>query len=250
MKKIIVAGDSHTRSFALRKNLIPVFLGPGKEINLSSHNLHKVEKKLKQLIKKIKNIDYDLFLFLGEPNVRYQLEKGWYPFKDKTTQSVVNHKYLKECADNYVKLAQSFNAKLITPTSAYNKSVKGLKYFNKYLCSVNNVNVIDVFSKTIKSEKVREEFLFENLIEDPIHLNMKIADVFFEVLSQNSDKHRIFENHQKIIKPYLNEKNLKDIFKENRFGTLTLDDSNLINKISKKLLNSIYDQKINNQFEN
>lgn len=41
MKRIVLIGDSHTRSFAFRDNIIPVFLGPGKEKNQVLSNVNK-----------------------------------------------------------------------------------------------------------------------------------------------------------------------------------------------------------------
>jgi hypothetical protein len=62
MKQIVIIGDSHTRGFAFRDNIIPVFLGPGKEINLDPKNRNQIFKKLKK-IKRMFPIDrYDIYL--------------------------------------------------------------------------------------------------------------------------------------------------------------------------------------------
>ena len=105
MKKIVIFGESHTRSFAYIENLIPVFMDSGKTINLDNKNIKNVRNKIKNLRDKLPKDDYIFFTFLGEPNVRYQLDNDWYIHKNKNFKGndKINKDYLDQCIENYKK---------------------------------------------------------------------------------------------------------------------------------------------------
>lgn len=53
MKKLIIIGESHTRSFSYRDNVLPFFMGNGKTINLSTKNITKIDSKIKNILSTI-----------------------------------------------------------------------------------------------------------------------------------------------------------------------------------------------------
>lgn len=226
MKKIVIFGESHTRSFAHINNVLPVFMDSGKSINLDTKSIKNVESKINTLRKKLPKDDYIFFSFLGEPNVRYQLNNDWYIHKDKNFKYTgdVNEEYLDQCIFNYRKLILKLDFPLyvITPTTAYEPSLKSLKYFNKKLIEVFGDKVVDIFSNTLHKGKVKEEFKDPNFEDDPIHLNSNIVDIFFKQLVSKdifkADEISNFKKNKKLV--YSNH--VKEMFNKNRFGTLKL----------------------------
>ena len=59
MKKLIILGESHTRSFAYRKNIFPFFMGSGMYINLDKSNITKVNTKIKEVLSTIDKSECD-----------------------------------------------------------------------------------------------------------------------------------------------------------------------------------------------
>jgi hypothetical protein len=226
MKKIVIFGESHTRSFAYIENLIPVFMDSGRRINLDNKNIKNVRSKIKTLKDNLPDGDYIFFTFLGEPNVRYQLDNDWDIHKN--TKFKVNDKidkrYLDQCVKNYKELFDDLGiiSYVITPTTAYQPSIKSLIYFNEKLKEVFNDKVIDIFSTTLVDGTIKDSFKDPNFENDPIHLNSKIVDEFFNqlVLKNVINKEEIdyFTKNKELV--YANH--IKDIFQKNRFGTFNL----------------------------
>jgi len=231
MKRIVVVGDSHTRSFAFRDNIIPVFLGPGKEINLDSKNKNQVFKKIKK-IKKMFPIDrYDIYIYMGEPNIRFQLGFGWSPHLEKSqVLSNVNKEYIAVCCDNYIEYANFLNAKILTPTTGYAPSIEGLKYLTKLLKEKAKEHIIDIFSETIMTNTVKPFLLQKNYLYDPIHLNLNISKVFLDKLSIIDSKINI-DNFKCKDNLNINSKDLESVFFKNKFGTLSLQKNNFFIKL-------------------
>ena len=244
MKKIMIIGDSHTRSFALRKNVYPVFLGNGKKINLSYTSLINLEKQLIKLFKKINRDEYHCFIYLGEPNVRYQLMNNWYPHLEDNIKVNVNKSYLKKCASNYIKIAEKYNLSIITPTTGLDECIIPMKFFIK--CLLKNKTpttyIVDMFSKTVKSFKIIDEYKNQNYSEDTIHLNSKVCDLFLDILLEQNfitkdDRMNFFEN---ITFDQFDNRDLIRAFKSNKFNTLTIkeDSENIFFRIIKKIFNN------------
>ena len=115
MKKLIIIGESHTRSFSYRENVLPFFMGNGKTINLSTKNITKIDSKIKNILSTIDKENSITFLFLGEPNCRYPLKKKWDPHWDEIRNKPLNipetfdndiNGLLKVCLD-YSKLSRN-----------------------------------------------------------------------------------------------------------------------------------------------
>ena len=187
-RKIAIMGDSHTRSFAHISNTIPVFLSSGSTINLDDKFYLGVSEKIKKVYSEISEIESDVvfFLYLGEPNVRYQLNNDWYVHWDKKFiyDGSINKKYLDKCLDNYRKIIDSldFYPYVITPTTAFNPSLPSLKYFNLNLKRQFGERVVDIYTDTIDRETgtVKESLRDPNFERDPIHLNSSISRIFFK----------------------------------------------------------------------
>ena len=231
MKQIVIIGDSHTRGFALRDNIIPVFLGPGKEINLDPKNRNQVLKKLKK-IKRMFPIDrYDIYIYMGEPNIRFQLGFGWSPHLEKNKVLFnVNKDYIAVCCNNYIEYASFLNAKILTPTTGYAPSIEGLKYLTKLLKEKAKEITIDIFSDTIMTTSIKPFLLQKNYSYDPIHLNLNISDVFLNKLSTIDSKINI-DNFKRKDNLNIYSKDLESVFSKNMFGTLSFHKNNFFIKL-------------------
>ena len=84
--KIWVIGDSHARAFSYNNNFIPFFVGEGRE------HCFRNDKCLSNVISKVLNITKEIItqdtivLFLGEPDTRFYLGRGWKPWKKKSNK--------------------------------------------------------------------------------------------------------------------------------------------------------------------
>jgi len=244
MKKIMIIGDSHSRSFALRKNIYPVFLGNGKKINLANTSLINLEKQLVKLFKKINRDDYHCFLFLGEPNVRYQLMNNWYPHLEDKMKVNLNKTYLRQCAFNYLKIAEKYTLSIITPTTGLDECIIPMKFFIK--CLIENKKpttyIVDLFSKTVKSFKIIDEYKNQNYSQDPIHLNSKVCDLFLDILLEQNfitkdDRMNFFKN---ITFDQFDNRDFIKAFKNNKFNTLTIkeDSESIFLRVINKVFNN------------
>ena len=191
MKPLIIIGESHTRQFAYRDNIIPLFSGNGKNINLDNPSV--VQDKIDKVVKSGKyNFDAIKFLYIGEPNCRIKLAGHWTPHWDeiidgKKISSRVDEEYLKQCIQRYSNLELSKIDYIITPTAAYDPIIPSLIYFNTLLKEEFGDKVIDVFESTYDNNLcVKEEFKANNWKKDPIHLNSKVSEVFLSELRRNN----------------------------------------------------------------
>ncbi len=81
--KIWIIGDSHARAFSYNYNFIPFFIGEGRTHCFTNDNhLSNVISKVVNIITEIKAMD-SVVLFLGEPDTRFYLGRGWKPWKTK-----------------------------------------------------------------------------------------------------------------------------------------------------------------------
>jgi hypothetical protein len=185
MKKIIIIGESHTRHFSFRKNIIPLFADNGKRYNLD--NVEYINEKINMVAKKI-DFDHLSFLYIGEPNCRISLVGHWTPHWDEIHKGhkidpTPDKKYISKCIDEYKKVDLTNIDYILTPTSAYDATIPTLKLFNETLKEKFGDLVIDIFKYT-HDEKfcVLNEYKSKNWEKDPIHLNSKISDKFVNEL--------------------------------------------------------------------
>lgn len=225
--KIVIFGESHTRSFSFINNLIPVFMGPGRVINLEKKNIKHVDKQIRSAKSKLPDGDYFFCTLLGEPNVRFQLDNDWHVFKNPNfvDEGEVNYAYLESCIENYKDLIKSldFDVHVITPTTAFNPSIKSMVYFNKLLKKKFGKKVIDIFSGTLSNGIVMEKYQAPNFDLDPIHLNSLISEIFFDtLLSKKIITEDDLKFHQKTTTEVFSSNDLQKEFNRNNFGTWNL----------------------------
>ena len=192
MKKLIIIGESHTRAFAYRENVLPFFMGNGKNINLNTKNILTINNKIKTILSTINKENSIIFLFLGEPNCRYPLKNSWDPhwdeiLKKKTVKPLVDVEHMTKCIENLSEIDLSNIDYILTPTGAYDPVIPALNKFNELLRDKFKDKVIDIFSNTIDDDlKVLDIYKAKNWVKDPIHLNSKISEDLLLILKNKN----------------------------------------------------------------
>lgn len=227
MDEFIILGDSHTRSFAHISNIIPVFMGPGDQVNLSYPHVKLLKAKILDIISSLpKSTNYKFVTYLGEPNVRYSLKNDWTPNKNPHyihTRPIAKE-YLGKCIENYKQLIDDLGciSYILTPTTAFKACFESLEYFNRQLIEVFGDMVINIYEDTITSTGFKDEFKDPDFLRDPIHLNSKVSGVFTNKLLDlgiiTKTQHTAFIQ----TKAQFNSKDLRDLFIQNKFGTYTI----------------------------
>jgi len=230
--KIWVIGDSHARAFSYNDNFIPFYIGEGKEhCLLSDQRLSNLIVKVLNIVKEVKAQD-SIILFLGEPDTRFYLGRGWKPWKKKLRfpklrYPIRGRSKLKKSFKRYCQLINEVknktNARLlilnITPSNRKDQN-KLVNYFNKLLlkfCSKEQKVEFVYINTTIynpKTKTVKEEYY-----GDPVHLNMKLQLPVENWLIGKGIIKRSFYNEESTM----DKKKLRENFKFNdRFGCYTL----------------------------
>jgi hypothetical protein len=179
--------------------MYPIFLSSGKTANFQHKKL--LIQKISAVLDSGQIKESDIFcLYLGEPDMRYQLGYKWYPHYNNIKQkklrivdSKVDKIYIENTISKYLELLEQINKKfnrfihVISPTGSYPSALKALLYFNKRMkeetLNLNYVSYIDIISDTIKDRKVDPRFIpKEGLKADPIHLNSKVSDILIDEL--------------------------------------------------------------------
>jgi hypothetical protein len=224
MRKLIIIGESHTRQFTYRKNILPFFMGAGKIINLDDKNIEKINSQIRQINEEITDIDdYLTFIYIGEPNCRFPIKNHWTPHWDeiklgKSVNSYVSKEYIKKCVNNFDKINMSNIDYIITPTGAYDPVQPALKYFNELLVEKFEQRVINVFDKTVDDNlKTLDEYKAKNWKEDPIHANSKISEDFLEILKEKNLINNV-KDYESDIDGYFGTHILRNVDKS-RFGS-------------------------------
>jgi len=185
---IYVIGDSHARAFSHNTNFFPLFLGQGKThcfINEETYNI-----LFKDIIRGLGTIKKQkIILSLGEPDTRYYLGKGWYPWKEEFMFDMNNFRPLVQGSfERYKKLLQYLRGRYenefivlnITPSGRMEQNII-VNYFNELLkdfCDKENFLFLDSNSYIYKSEiEINVDFL-----GDTVHLNNKIQPVIENIL--------------------------------------------------------------------
>jgi len=186
---IAVIGDSHTRSYACNSAFTPLFIGPGKENNFideASANtyLKRATKVLQQL-----RVNTVLLLF-GEPDARYSLGCGWYPWdhRNETSGQQRGPKFdpiphVERMERVYNKLAERFSSTtFFVPTihpvgfEAENVPIKALNDALRYRMS--DV-IIDVWDRLYINDRA-----VPGLLADQVHATDYIQKPVFEKICE------------------------------------------------------------------
>lgn len=190
MKKLVILGESHTRSFSHRENILPFFMDTGKMINLEKSNLPHINERITKIKSEIDFNNNVVFLYIGEPNCRLKVRGHWEPHWDEIKKGIkvnpnVDKEYLNECIDNMDMIDMGHIDYIITPTGAYDPVIPSLKYFNDLLKEKYGSKVIDIFTNTIdKDMRVLDEYKAKDWFADPIHLNSKVSEDLIHILEQ------------------------------------------------------------------
>lgn len=199
--KLIIFGDSHTRSFMNVKNIYPFFLGPGQRFNLNNNKYNNIINSINTFFRKYKDqiSNNDLyFLYFGEPNCRFLVDNNYYPFlKDiKLWKNYKkNEKKLKEInifINNYDKIINTIkkytkNYFIITPTTGFYPSLIYLNYFNNILKEKYKMKIINIYSELVNENGLVDSYyLNKDYKKDPIHLNNNICLLFLNTLKKKN----------------------------------------------------------------
>jgi hypothetical protein len=219
---IYVIGDSHTRSFAFNDNFIPLFLGQGKEINFTSdENLIKIKQASSNLITHFDDKDF-LILFIGEPDTRFYLNAGWYPWDNLELVNTKNHiENIEKSISRYHEyisfIKQKFNDKIfvlnVIPSNRLLQNIIVDEYNKqlKKICDLEQINFLEV-NNSIYTDDMHEA-IKEEYISDHVHLNNKLQLLVqeklkdFEIdLPDNFDSSIKWDNSEIQKKFYFDEK--------------------------------------------
>jgi hypothetical protein len=226
MKDIVILGESHTRSFSYRKNMLPFFMGSGKTINLD--NIKVINKTLNNIILKLNKKECLIFLYIGEPNCRYPVRNNWTPHWDEIQKGIdvkpyIDKKYLQSCIDRYSNINLQDIDFILTPTGAYDPVQPALHYFNTLLKEKFGNKVIDIFSKTVdKNLKTLNEYKAKDWEKDPIHVNSKISQDFLQILKNKNVINNI-EDYESNVDGYFGTHLLR-MQDKSQFGSYIIKD--------------------------
>lgn len=216
--RILILGDSHTRSFAFRKDIYPFFMGPGSEINFKN-GTKLIRQKTAQIVNKFGLQDTDwIFFHLGEPDCRLQLGRGWMPHKLFDIKSKLDKPYLDTCVKLYQSVLSGIKFKnlgIISAVTAYDPAIAAIQYLNSELQKLNWV-FIDIFSHALEGQSVKEIYRDPSYTYDPLHLNSKISDCFlYELEAKGITK---AEDHP-LSRGHFRPNDTRKDFKVSKFGS-------------------------------
>ena len=236
--RIWMIGDSHARVFSYNSNFIPFFIGEGrKHCFINNKCLSNVTSKVLSIIKEIVTQD-SIVLFLGEPDTRFYIGRGWKPWKKKYSRGwklwkrkfgfpIRRRSKIKKSFKRYGQLINEVknqtNARLlilnITPSNRKDQN-KLVDYFNKLLLEFcakeKNVEFIYINSAIYNPETktVRGEYY-----GDPVHLNMKLQLLVEKWLIEKGIIEKSFYDEEN----KMDKKKIKRNYKFNeKFGCYTL----------------------------
>lgn len=194
MKKYYIVGDSHVRSFSKNSNFFPVFIGQGKEHNFTSDDsLLRVTAKTKGMIGKLIPNDSTIILFFGEPDTRYYLNTGWYPWDNLHNCSLDGYKEkINESINRYCKfiaeLRTVFNGKIfvlnVIPSIRQIQNTVVDCFNSEMISALNRSNLaefIDINNHIYSSDS--HESILPLYYGDHVHLNNKIQILLEEFLN-------------------------------------------------------------------
>lgn len=204
--RILVLGDSHSRGFSFNENFFPLFLGAGKEINLvNDKNFERLKSRILKIAEQFK--ENKVILYLCEPDCRFYLGKGWYPWDE--------NKWVKENIDVEKAILASINrysmlidyvktlfekeviVMNVTPSTRVEQN-KIVLQFNEglsKLCAKKELLFLEINSSIFSND---EKVLKEKYYADHVHLDTSIQELVEEVLiSKNIISERRYNTETK-----------------------------------------------------
>jgi hypothetical protein len=212
MVKIFLLGVSHVRSF-INEFIIPIYLGPGSNINLLN-GYENLNKKMDDFInKKLFSNDDIVILNIGEESVRFLFRNELYPhflnnklwdtfYKNDIILFNKRKNLLDNIINKYIILINKIkinipNLYILSAITAFYPINENLIYFNKkieeYYCSKNYFNIFpniinnitNYLNYNFKFETQKSEY--KNHDFDPIHLNNNCANLLLEILNKDNN---------------------------------------------------------------
>ena len=187
MKKIIVLGDSHVRSFAKNKYFLPLFVGPGKTTCFINDKTSKETKnKVIDILSKFEKDDRILLVF-GEPDCRWWSGQGWHPWNSKEKPSL-NENGLNTSINRFKNFIETILNKGYSNIVVYNTTPSEREVQNSAV-KIWNMDIENFcFGKTIPFINLNEELFNEGMIKteylaDPIHLNEKSVNLTLKIFN-------------------------------------------------------------------
>lgn len=227
MSKVFILGVSHVRSF-VNDMLIPIYLGPGSNVNLFDGFKNLNDKIDKVLFKKIHNDNDIILLQIGEESVRYIFRNELYPhvlnnnlwnkvYDDdiKAINSGSGKKKIDILVEKYIQLINKYktqipNLYILSAITSFNPINEALIYFNKKIEEYYNCEkYINIFPTVLINIDKYLDFNFKHKTEnplyknhdfDPIHLNTNCSYLIIDLLSENYEiifKDLILKKHNK-----------------------------------------------------
>ena len=211
MSKIFLLGVSHVRSF-INESIIPIYLGPGSDINLLN-GYNNLNKKIDEFVnKKIFSNDDIVILNIGEESVRFLFRNELYPhvLNNKLWDTIYKNDIMsfnnrKNILDNiinkYITLINKIqinipNLYILSAITAFYPINNNLIYFNEKICQYYcNKNYLNIFPNILNniSSYLNYNFKFEtqkteykNHDFDPIHLNNNCGNLLLRYLNKDT----------------------------------------------------------------
>ena len=213
---IYVIGDSHTRAFSFNTNFFPLFVGAGKEnCFVSDETLRNITANFFKTLDALVS-DNPVMLVVGEPDTRFYLGQGWYPWDSKVKENISGFEKKVDGSIDRVetlldKLKKRYTNKFIlfnvTPSQRVNQN-KVTDYFNRkleQLCKKRDCLFVFINDKIYSGD---EKIIHEKYYGDTVHLNNKIQPLVEAILKENDliGKSGFDENvqwsHQEVMKKF------------------------------------------------
>lgn len=224
MSKVFVLGVSHTRSF-INPYLIPIYLGPGSDINLLN-GFENLNNKINTFIEKKLHNDTDIILLqIGEESIRYIFRDELYPHvlnnelwnvnyqEDiKKLNSISGKKKIDALITKYIQLINNYKSRIpnlliLSAITSFNPINDALIYFNSKIQQYyNGENYVNIFPNILINLNKYLDFefkyntdnhLYKNHDFDPIHLNSNCSHLLINFLSK---KYKIISRDVKLKK--------------------------------------------------
>jgi hypothetical protein len=222
---IYVIGDSHCRGFSYNSNFVPLFIGPGKEINfITDSNKELTTSKVQLALSKIKA--GRIILVFGEPDTRHYLGKGWHPWENELEIGIGDFRpsvsaSVERFSDFFrlIDSGASFQLMVLSvPPSERKDQNEIVRYYNQLLedfCRVHNVLFIDIHDKLFLANGDIDKSYFG----DQIHLNNKSQHLVEDILILHSviSERKYDPNHR-----WSSTETMKSFGYKKEFGCYTL----------------------------
>lgn len=224
--RFFVFGDSHVRSLVDNLNFVPIFIGQGRDHNfVTLKSLFRIFIKVHYIAMKVKQKSNVIFFF-GEPDTRYAMGNGWYPWDNKGKSVAVSKYLIEQSAHRYLALIDVFRS--LTGWNVFVLSVLPTRQKEQF-------PFIQRFNTVIRSNERELDFTFIDIETSFLKNDGTIQDEFVgDKIHANTGVQKFVEDFL-IKKGFLNNagasdrvrsgRELKIFYRSNRFGNKILTDS-------------------------